>query len=211
MFSVKEAESLSPFELGLFLEKSAKKAVKNSVPLNAGRGNPNWTAAAPREAFFLLGLFAVSEMERVRQGELSGMPARIEMLGRFEVFLEAQSETPGKNLLTGIWRKGEQILGVDKHDWLFEFVDAITGDNYPNPDRVLNYVEKAIKAYLKRRFLKGLKSHSIFLPLKGARQEFVTYLILWSIISCFNQGQNCTDDSNFHTVFRNTTAIALPI
>lgn len=157
MFSVKEAENLSPFELGLFLEKSAKKAVKNSVPLNAGRGNPNWTAAAPREAFFLLGLFAVSEMERVRQGELSGMPARMEMLGRFEAFLAAQKETPGKNLLVGIWGKGERILGADKHDWLFEFVDAITGDNYPNPDRVLNYVEKAIKAYLEKEIFEGLK------------------------------------------------------
>ncbi|EUJ33178.1 aspartate aminotransferase [Listeria floridensis FSL S10-1187] len=157
MFSVKEAEGLSPFELGLFLEKSAKQAVKNSVPLNAGRGNPNWTAAAPREAFFLLGLFAVTEMERVRQGELSGMPARMEMLSRFELFLKGQTETPGKNLLERIWEKGEQFLGADKHDWLFELVDAITGDNYPNPDRVLKYTDQAVKAYLRKEIFSRTK------------------------------------------------------
>ena len=33
--------------------------------LNAGRGNPNWVATEPREAFFLLGQFAVTESKRV--------------------------------------------------------------------------------------------------------------------------------------------------
>ena len=33
--------------------------------LNAGRGNPNWIATEPREAFFLLGQFAITESKRV--------------------------------------------------------------------------------------------------------------------------------------------------
>lgn len=37
--------------------KSERKGT--NVLLNAGRGNPNWTAATPRQAFFTLGQFAV--------------------------------------------------------------------------------------------------------------------------------------------------------
>ena len=33
--------------------------------LNAGRGNPNWIATAPREAFFLLGSFGLEECRRI--------------------------------------------------------------------------------------------------------------------------------------------------
>lgn len=33
--------------------------------LNAGRGNPNWIATTPREAFFLLGKFGLEECRHV--------------------------------------------------------------------------------------------------------------------------------------------------
>jgi aspartate 4-decarboxylase len=33
--------------------------------LNAGRGNPDWIATTPREAFFTLGSFAIRESKRV--------------------------------------------------------------------------------------------------------------------------------------------------
>ena len=33
--------------------------------LNAGRGNPNWIATAPRETFFLLGSFGLEECRRI--------------------------------------------------------------------------------------------------------------------------------------------------
>jgi aspartate 4-decarboxylase len=61
--SVKELEKLSPFELKDLLIKAAKKSSDASATmmLNAGRGNPNWIATTPREAFFLLGKFALSE------------------------------------------------------------------------------------------------------------------------------------------------------
>ena len=55
-------ENLSPFELSLFLEKKLHEENHNlETLLNAGRGNPNWTAPTPREAFFLLGQFATKE------------------------------------------------------------------------------------------------------------------------------------------------------
>ena len=64
---LREYETLSPFEIKDFLAKAASKAAGSSAVsyLNAGRGNPNWIATEPREAFFLLGQFAVSESKRV--------------------------------------------------------------------------------------------------------------------------------------------------
>ena len=56
----KQYEKLGPFEIKDFLAKVATKAAEDSslTYLNAGRGNPNWVATEPREAFFLLGQFA---------------------------------------------------------------------------------------------------------------------------------------------------------
>jgi aspartate 4-decarboxylase len=64
---LKKYEKLGPFEIKDFLAKVASKsALENSISyLNAGRGNPNWVATEPREAFFLLGQFAVLECKRV--------------------------------------------------------------------------------------------------------------------------------------------------
>ncbi|MDT2265042.1 hypothetical protein P7H12_17675 [Paenibacillus larvae] len=59
-------KGLSPFELKnkvISLASQSQKK-KSHLLLNAGRGNPNWTAAAPREAFFELGRFAVQETKR---------------------------------------------------------------------------------------------------------------------------------------------------
>jgi hypothetical protein len=49
--------------------------------LNAGRGNPNWVATEPREAFFLLGQFAITESKRVLDlpPGVGGMPAQREL------------------------------------------------------------------------------------------------------------------------------------
>ena len=64
---LKQYEKLGPFEIKDFLAKVASKAAQESSIsyLNAGRGNPNWVATEPREAFFLLGQFAVTESKRV--------------------------------------------------------------------------------------------------------------------------------------------------
>ena len=60
---LKQYEKLGPFEIKDFLAKVATKSAEEAslTYLNAGRGNPNWVATEPREAFFLLGQFAVTE------------------------------------------------------------------------------------------------------------------------------------------------------
>ena len=54
-----QMSKISPFELKNRLINMADESVRKlaHTMLNAGRGNPNWIAPTPREAFFLLGNF----------------------------------------------------------------------------------------------------------------------------------------------------------
>ena len=62
----KEMERISPFELKDRLIELAGESIKKMMHtmLNAGRGNPNWVATLPREAFFALGRFGIAECRR---------------------------------------------------------------------------------------------------------------------------------------------------
>ena len=83
ILTLKKFEALSPFEIKDELINLAKEVSKTtqSAFLNAGRGNPNWVATTPREGFFLLGQFAVTESKRVMEhaAGLGGMPQAIKL------------------------------------------------------------------------------------------------------------------------------------
>src|SRR3954453_9930669 len=91
-FDLKQYEKLGPFEIKDFVAKLAtKSAQENSLSyLNAGRGNPNWVATAPREAFFLFGQFAVTESKRVLDlpPGVGGMPKAAGIAGRLEAWVK---------------------------------------------------------------------------------------------------------------------------
>jgi aspartate 4-decarboxylase len=143
-----DLESLSPFELSLYLQKRMQSLDHSKKMLNAGRGNPNWTAPIPREAFFMLGEFATQET-MLEQGEnTAGMILEREgRAERFEAFLNKR-ESKGAQLLKEIWEDGQHLLGMERDLWLTEILDYIIGDNYPYPERVLNACEEPIKQYL---------------------------------------------------------------
>jgi aspartate 4-decarboxylase len=142
-------ENLSPFELNLFLEKNLQtKNDSTSQLLNAGRGNPNWTAPTPREAFFLLGQFATNETLVDDQAYTAGMikPSQ----GRSERFTTFLAKQTGKGaaFLQKIWSSPIHYLGLPKEIWLEKMLDYIIGDNYPYPVRCLPGCESPMKAYL---------------------------------------------------------------
>ena len=78
ILTLKKFEALSPFEIKDELINLAKDTSKRtqSAFLNAGRGNPNWIATTPREGFFLLGQFAITESKRTMEhpAGVGGMP-----------------------------------------------------------------------------------------------------------------------------------------
>ena len=149
-------ENLSPFELSLFLEKrlQTETGARENL-LNAGRGNPNWTAPIPREAFFLLGQFATMETIGNEQSLTAGMiyPSQ-KRSERFLQFLE-EKEGEGARFLEGIWYSEATYFGLEKEAWLNAMLDYIIGDNYPDPVRCLTGCEEPIKAYLNHELFSG--------------------------------------------------------
>ncbi|WP_238900986.1 aspartate 4-decarboxylase [Clostridium sp. YIM B02500] len=142
---------ISPFEFKNELINLAEGQRKKSARtlLNAGRGNPNWTAATPREAFFTFGIFAVEETRRVwNDGDLAGMPKKEGIAERLYNFLDKNKEMPGIELLRRIIDYGIKNQGFDADSWIFELTDSIIGDNYPVPDRMLIHIEKIVHEYL---------------------------------------------------------------
>ncbi len=144
-------ERISPFELKNELISLAEKAQKKltRTMLDAGRGNPNWIAATPREAFFLLGQFAVQESRSVwNEGHLAGMPRRVGVADRLKAYLREHAEEPGATLLGDVVDYGIEVKGFNADAWVHELVDGIIGDNYPMPDRMLIHVEQVVHDFL---------------------------------------------------------------
>lgn len=143
---------LSPFELKDKLIKIAQERSNMagaSQMLNAGRGNPNWIATTPREAFFLLGQFALTESKRVWQDkDLGGMPAKDGIAARLDAFLATHRGNDGAKLLTAAIKYGVDKLSFDRDAFVHELVDSVIGDNYPVPDRMLKHAEAVAHAYL---------------------------------------------------------------
>ena len=106
---LKQYEKLGPFEIKDFVAKLAtKSAQENSLSyLNAGRGNPNWVATEPREAFFLLGQFAVTECKRVLDlpPGVGGMPKAAGIAGRLEAWVKNTTTCQARNSW-GQWCRG---------------------------------------------------------------------------------------------------------
>src|SRR5512133_306932 len=115
---LKELETLSPFEIKNELIELAKKTSRTtqSAFLNAGRGNPNWIATTPREGFFLLGQFAVTESKRVMEhpAGVGGMPQASGIAGRFEAWLAKPSDMPGADFLSAMASFAVKKFGFDR-------------------------------------------------------------------------------------------------
>jgi len=151
-FNLKSFEALSPFEIKDELIKLAKKSSQKtqSAFLNAGRGNPNWIDTTPREGFFLLGQFAITESKRVMEHEagLGGMPKAPGIAHRLEVYLEKHADMPGATFLAEMVPFAVHTFGFNADAFVHELVDSIIGDNYPVPDRMLVHNERVTHEYL---------------------------------------------------------------
>ncbi len=145
-------ETLSPFEIKDELIKLAKKTSKTtqSAFLNAGRGNPNWIATTPREGYFLLGQFAITESKRVMEhpAGLGGMPQARGIAVRLETWLAKHADAPGATFLAQMVPFAVKAFGFEPDAFVHELVDSIIGDNYPVPDRMLVHNERITHEYL---------------------------------------------------------------
>lgn len=150
----KALEKMSPFEIKGTLISLAEKDAQLSTAtfLNAGRGNPNWLLTRPRKAFFLLGIFAVSEAERNffdKSLSISVSPSKDGVAKRFLEFVDAHKGDEGSEVLNHYYDYMTTTYKVDPDDFVFEMVDGILGDHYPTPPRVLKYTEMITRDYLR--------------------------------------------------------------
>jgi len=141
-------EALSPFELKNRLVELAKHRGERMM-LNAGRGNPNWIALAPRAAFFLLGEFALAEAQRVALGpDFGGLPEKRGIFGRLQAFVDARAGAAGRSLLLRGVAHACERHGFDADLLVGEWVDGILGDHYPLPVRMLAHTEALVREHL---------------------------------------------------------------
>ena len=149
---LRQYETLSPFEIKDFLAKAAGKTASASdvAYLNAGRGNPNWIATEPREAFFLLGQFAITESKRVLDlpPGVGGMPQARGIAERLDAWLKKHADLPGAEFLGALVPWAVKKFGFEPDKFVHELVDSIIGDNYPVPDRMLVHNEQIVHEYL---------------------------------------------------------------
>lgn len=152
LMKLENFEKLSPFEIKDELIRLAKKTSRTtqSAFLNAGRGNPNWIATKPREGFFLLGQFALSESKRVmvHPAGIGGMPKAQGIASRLEAWLVQHSHIPGAPFLSSMVTFTVKKFGFEPDAFVHELVDSIIGDNYPVPDRMLVHNERIVHEYL---------------------------------------------------------------
>ena len=155
---------LSPFEIKDELIRLARTGSERSAKafLNAGRGNPNWIASRAREAFFLLGQFALTEAKRTyhdAEAGVAGMPPRDGVHARFTKWVnkqirEAEDDrdeedgVPPARTLCDAVEFAIARFGFDPDAFLHELTDSIIGDNYPVPDRALHHNEIVTHEYL---------------------------------------------------------------
>ncbi|KMT21049.1 aspartate 4-decarboxylase [Clostridium cylindrosporum] len=151
----KELEELynkiSPFELKNKIIAIAESNKNDSAKflLNAGRGNPNWIADTPRDAFFTFGHFATEECRRVwNENDLAGMPSKDGIAKRLYEYITNHPNAPGIDLLKKIIDYGINVEGFNPDEWVYEIADGIIGDNYPLPDRMLIHTEKIVNRYI---------------------------------------------------------------
>lgn len=155
----REMEKISPFELKNRLIELADERIKKSMQtmLNAGRGNPNWIATQPREAFFILGKFGLEECRRVldREDGIAGIPQKEGIAKRFEQFLKENKSAPGCTLLADCYRYMIDEHRVDADELVHEWAECVIGDQYPVPDRILKFTEIAVRDYLAQELCGG--------------------------------------------------------
>ncbi len=147
-------ERMSPFEIKDELIRLARSADRKGtrVFLDAGRGNPNWLATTPRDAFFLLGQFTMAESRHsmdVPPG-LGGLPQPAGIGARFDVWLARCTDAPGASFLQAAIGFVVERFGCGADAFLHEMVDAVAGDHYPVPVRMLPHAETIVEAYVRR-------------------------------------------------------------
>ena len=151
----KKYENLSPFELKNKLISMAQTHHERMM-LNAGRGNPNWVAITPRMWFFQFGRFALEESQRnPHRPGLGGVAETKDIAKRLDEFIDKNSDVREMKFMGEAFSYAYNELRFNPDEFVGAMVDAILGDYYPTPDRMLTPCEKIVHKYLDQEMCAG--------------------------------------------------------
>lgn len=146
-------ERLGPFELKNRLVQLAAHRGERLM-LNAGRGNPDWVALEPREAFALLQAFAIEESRASAPADAAGsprpggLPRKRGSASRLRAFLAARGVPQQGGLLPDGVEHAVRAFGCDPDLLVGEWIDGVLGGHYPVPVRMLPHAEAIVRAHL---------------------------------------------------------------
>jgi len=172
----------SPFEIKNSLIQKARDACAASgcTMLNAGRGNPNFLSTTVRESIALLTLFAAQAAKKESSYKDIGFRLKKNGLSKaFLDFLDENKAQPGANLLSDGMKYAFEEIDLEADDLVFQLLDGIQGDFYPDPPRIFPVTEKIVRRYLDRVVFSGN-------PPKGAFHLFATEGATAAMIYIFN-------------------------
>ncbi len=132
-------------EMGALVASTARASGRRV--LDAGRGQPNWSATVPRAAFFRLGTFAVADAAAHSDSEHWGvLPPEEGIDARLRAALAAEPSDAGDFLLRAVDFAVAE-LGYGGDAWVHELVKAVLGAGYPSPNRMLEQLENVVEHY----------------------------------------------------------------
>ena len=175
----KRYEQLSPFELKNKLIKMAKTHHERMM-LNAGRGNPNWVAITPRQAFFLLGKFAMAESLRVVDLPCIGGPCeKSGITQRFKQFLKNNQSEQGVNFLRKALDCVKKKLKIDEDDFITATVDRMIKDTIQKLSKI--YKTQFFFLHVKRYEKQGKIKYSIRTRILTDKGTFISKSYAWDL------------------------------
>ena len=167
-------KELGAFEITAHQREIAKDNEAGYSVLDAGRGNPNWINTQARYAYTRFSDFATRECELdMSSGSMAGH-ARQEGIGdRFDAEMDPENATDA--FLIAAVDYCVTALGLDKDSLLKEWADAVIGDYYPSPSRVLPNTETILNAYLQSTLYHGadLAGETQVFPTEGGSAAMV--------------------------------------
>lgn len=107
-------------------------------------------------------------------------PAKDGIAARFETFLKTNHSQPGAELLKGTYQYMLLEHAADPDTLVHEWAEGVIGDQYPVPDRILQFTEMIVQDYLAQEMCDSRppKGNMICSPPKAVRQPCATFSTL---------------------------------
>ncbi len=178
----KDLAQESPFEIkNILIQKAQISSLKSDHSiLNAGRGNPNFLNTLVRKSLALLTLFAAGLAEK--DSEIKDMGYRQTKKGMSNAlkhFLVEHQNENGADFLLRSMDYATKNIDMYADEIIFQLVDGIQADFYPDPPRIFPLTEKIVRKYLDRVVFSGV-------PPQGNFHLFATEGATAAMIYIFN-------------------------